>query len=441
MKTLKDLTPQIRKRIPEYINSGIEGVFDGVRYKNFNIDAAQKAVNWNYNKCGYRNPVLIVAENIYELQLIYNYIINDPVIANMIFILYKLKNNMLTIDCGQLRSQLDSQLRSQFYNQLDSQLRSQLDSQLRSQLRSQLDSQLDSLLRSQLRSQLCSQLRSQLDSQLDSQLRSQLDSQLRSQFYNQHDVQAEHQSNYNCSYVYSYLFTLDVYSDCYYQCYKFLKDEFKIPLTIEDEFETCFKLQQESGIYSAIFTKLVCIVSKYPKEIKRNRLYQLHSESTSAVVWGSLTPETTYGCYYWNGINVPAKLIEHPDKITKKDILSIENAEIRRCFMEKLGARKYYDIAFNGIIEIDSDIDDCGNKMYLYETKQEDDITNKKVQFLEVTCPSTKRVYNIFPPNQTSKNVWEAKASTFNNEKIEIRHGDVGLLNLNKKYIKPIKET
>ena len=373
MKTLKDLTPQIRKRIPEYINSGIEGVFDGVRYKNFNIDAAQKAVNWNYNKCGYRNPVLIVAENIYELQLIYNYIINDPVIANMIFILYKLKNNMLTIDCGQLRSQLDSQLRSQFYNQ--------------------------------------------------------------------HDVQAEHQSNYNCSYVYSYLFTLDVYSDCYYQCYKFLKDEFKIPLTIEDEFETCFKLQQESGIYSAIFTKLVCIVSKYPKEIKRNRLYQLHSESTSAVVWGSLTPETTYGCYYWNGINVPAKLIEHPDKITKKDILSIENAEIRRCFMEKLGARKYYDIAFNGIIEIDSDIDDCGNKMYLYETKQEDDITNKKVQFLEVTCPSTKRVYNIFPPNQTSKNVWEAKASTFNNEKIEIRHGDVGLLNLNKKYIKPIKET
>jgi hypothetical protein len=55
--------------------------------------------------------------------------------------------------------------------------------------------------------------------------------------------------------------------------------------------------------------------------------------------------------------------------------------------------------------------------------------------------PSTGRKYILYPPNQKSRNVWQAKASTFKNQPIQIRHGDVGLLNLNKKFSKPIVET
>jgi len=47
--------------------------------------------------------------------------------------------------------------------------------------------------------------------------------------------------------------------------------------------------------------------------------------------------------------------------------------------------------------------------------------------------PSTDREYYISVPE--SKNVWAAKAWTFNNKKIEIRHGDVGLLNINKNFL------
>jgi hypothetical protein len=36
------------------------------------------------------------------------------------------------------------------------------------------------------------------------------------------------------------------------------------------------------------------------------------------------------------------------------------------------------------------------------------------VQVLECVCPSTERVYNLYPPNQSSRNVWDAKASICN---------------------------
>jgi hypothetical protein len=58
-----------------------------------------------------------------------------------------------------------------------------------------------------------------------------------------------------------------------------------------------------------------------------------------------------------------------------------------------------------------------------------------------VVDPSTERVYNIYPPNQKCKNVWEAKASTFSNKPIKYRHGDVALLDVNKKFEKPLIES
>ena len=73
MKTLKDFTPEIQAKIPEYIKEATEGIFDGKRYNNFNLQDAEKAVNWNYEKCNYKKPVIIVAENIYEQQIFFNF--------------------------------------------------------------------------------------------------------------------------------------------------------------------------------------------------------------------------------------------------------------------------------------------------------------------------------------------------------------------------------
>lgn len=63
MKTIDDFTPEIQAKIPEYIRNGIEGVFDGQRYNSFDLEKAKAAVKWNYEFCGYKEPMVIACEN------------------------------------------------------------------------------------------------------------------------------------------------------------------------------------------------------------------------------------------------------------------------------------------------------------------------------------------------------------------------------------------
>ena len=143
------------------------------------------------------------------------------------------------------------------------------------------------------------------------------------------------------------------------------------------------------------------------------------------------------------GVDVPIEWVREPEKITKKTIMLEGNAERRRCIREILGTKKYFELL--GHLElIDEDTDAYGNNMKLYQiVEMEND--NRIIQFVEVKCPSTQKIYTLYPPKQQDgtlcRTVWEAKADTFSNEKIQYRHGDVGLLNLNKSFDKPIKET
>ena len=198
-----------------------------------------------------------------------------------------------------------------------------------------------------------------------------------------------------------------------------------------------YKKHTDLSIYDTIQLKNVCIVSRLPISIKRKGM-RLHSEDSPAIEF-----KDGYKLYYWSGLTVPEKLIMSPETITKNDILSISNAEVRRCYMEKLGAKKYYDILSDGkgLKLIDSCIDNQGNIMKLWETTINDDIINKKVQFLECECPSTHRIYNIYPPNQQSKTCKEAKYSTFLNVKGKYRQGDVMLQDISKDYDNCLVET
>ncbi len=143
MKTLKDLTPEIKAKIPQYIKEYTKGVFDGGRYNSFKRENAEALINWNYETAGYKKPVVLVAENPYEAQIFFNYIkANEKIFLPIIYVNYCLINGVeLPKGLTGLKpnKKLDSQLRSQLRSQLGSQLHSQLDSQLDSQLRSQLD--------------------------------------------------------------------------------------------------------------------------------------------------------------------------------------------------------------------------------------------------------------------------------------------------------------
>lgn len=67
-----ELTKEIQDKIPAYQKRAVEGVFDGGRYYAFDLEKAKAAIKWNYEKCGYKMPMVLVAENILEQQLMFN---------------------------------------------------------------------------------------------------------------------------------------------------------------------------------------------------------------------------------------------------------------------------------------------------------------------------------------------------------------------------------
>ena len=83
MKTIKDLTPEIEAKIPEYIEAGLANVFDGGYYKNFDIEKARACVKFNYEECGFKEPQVIVAENPYEIFHIYKELLTKHNIPNI----------------------------------------------------------------------------------------------------------------------------------------------------------------------------------------------------------------------------------------------------------------------------------------------------------------------------------------------------------------------
>lgn len=186
------------------------------------------------------------------------------------------------------------------------------------------------------------------------------------------------------------------------------------------------------GIFEVIFLERFCIICELPKKISRNSQNKLHSEKNAAIEW-----QDGFGLYYWNGINVPKEWIIYPDVITREIILSEQNIEKRRCITEIIGSEKYFELL--NIICIDEAVDESNNLMKLFRTKDKDSFINEFLFFLHVIDPSTKREYFISVP--PSNDVHWAKAATFGDKKIQFRQGDVGLLNLETAFEKPIFET
>jgi hypothetical protein len=299
----------------------------------------------------------------------------------------------------------------------------QVGDQVWDQVRAQVWDQVWDQVRAQVRDQVVAQVWDQVGDQVWDQVRAQVWDQVWDQVRAQvRDQELE---------VFSFGNYVSIWDYGWVSFYDFFT---QIGVINHDGFNQ-FKKVIQSGIYDTIQLKGFCIVSELPVAIHRNSRQRLHCEDGPAIRF-----KDGYSQFYWNGVSVPSFWIMEKEKITKEVIMKESNAEKRRCLREIIGATKYFEL-LGGVVEIDKDTDDQGNEMVLYRTKIKDEIINKHIQFLSVICPSTKREYILYPPNQQSKNVWEAKASTFQNEKIMYRHGDVGILDIKKEYERPVLES
>lgn len=159
------------------------------------------------------------------------------------------------------------------------------------------------------------------------------------------------------------------------------------------------------GGFDCFFYGDCTVVLRKPCKVKRNQNLVLHCEDGPAVEWKDGTR-----LYYWNGIEVTESLILRPETVTREDILSEKNVEVRRCFQEALGSERFAHLL--GLTSIDEKQDRFGNTMILYRTNDKDKLIGEYIHFAKVICPTTGRNYFLCVPPRISS-VEEAVAWTF----------------------------
>ena len=122
-------------------------------------------------------------------------------------------------------------------------------------------------------------------------------------------------------------------------------------------------------------------------------------------------------------------------KISANTVHACRNAEVVHRYIEIVGEAHYIKVSRAQVI--DQYIDKAGNKVILYRMP----ICGRIFNQLKVVCPSTGRVYFIFPPDQRTKNAGKAWKSTFDYKPIAYRHGDVGIVKDGLNILEPIHQS
>ena len=211
----------------------------------------------------------------------------------------------------------------QLRDQLGGQLGDQLGDQLRGQLRGQLGDQLWDQLWDQLRDQLWGQLRDQLGDQLWGQLGGQL-----------WEIIYQNFSPW-----------WDAYWLAFYSTAMSCADLSNARLT------ALVEAQEQVGWWWPMQGAVV--LTDRPTVTHCDPQGRLHCEDGPALLWAD-----GYTLHSWHGTTVPADLIEGTGWDTDR-ILREDNAEVRRCAIERRGWDWFVTVA--GLSQVGATVDDPGN--------------------------------------------------------------------------------
>ena len=253
---------------------------------------------------------------------------------------------------------------------------------------------------------------------------------------------------------------MNICSEEYYTWYEFIRKEFNLPLTVNEDFQECFRLQSESGVYSAVFSESVCVVSKYPLGIYQEpSRFRLNNVEKSAIIWSnSFAP---FDCYYVNGLNISKELFE---KLSKKEVsfedwMKEPNEEIKSAilsfYQQKFGDEFLFQFLSKNLKEIDTFVDKKEAKYLKGTTKGmnvgvytlfKGNLNDGNIAYIRCYCPSTDRMFflGVNPDNNNAK---DAIASLYQipvklkDEIISIqRQGEVFSTNFTQKGLSLLKK-
>lgn len=116
--------------------------------------------------------------------------------------------------------------------------------------------------------------------------------------------------------------------------------------------------------------------------------------------------------WYWRGVLVPRCVIEDPRGKDPLEILRVDNAEVRRAWLESYGLAdalgSLVDLGKAKVVDVEPDPE----PRRLLRIIAIRDTDEERPQYVEVRCPSTGRMYHLrVPPNV--RTCTEAVAWTF----------------------------
>jgi len=195
-----------------------------------------------------------------------------------------------------------------------------------------------------------------------------------------------------------------------------------------------------------------CFVSERPVRCAIDEERRLHHESLAAMEF-----KDGWKVYAYHGVTVPAQVIETPETITIEQIKNEENAEVRRCMVERMGWARFCSEAGMRILHEDTLksnfpsipvselVSENARLVTFYRPGTETaqlleadgirDYEDRPLRFVRLTDPSTGRQYTLRVLHSHTR-CYQAVAWTFGKNEEEykkgryVRHGDVGLFPL-----------
>jgi hypothetical protein len=135
----------------------------------------------------------------------------------------------------------------------------------------------------------------------------------------------------------------------------------------------------------------VCVLSEKPVKFHINNSLEFHHEEEK-----SLEFKDGFGLYSIGGVTVPDFVFEQPEKITASAIKKMQNLEIRRIMIDRMGISKYLDAVHAKVLDMDSIyVFKDGDERTMPRALMVDDEGNK---YLVGTDGSTERVYYMRVP-------------------------------------------
>jgi hypothetical protein len=172
--------------------------------------------------------------------------------------------------------------------------------------------------------------------------------------------------------------------------------------------ETWEEKWNKANIYSAIFSELVCVVSKYPTKIDRNESLLLHNTSGPAIEWNHSIEFTKWSGHYVNGRNILQKHFDAiiNQKYTIEDFINEPNEEQKSTcialMQEKFGDEHLVRFFSKYLKEIDTFVDKKDEKYLIGTTGGmnvgvyalfKGEINNEDVAYIRCYCPSSDRMF------------------------------------------------